>query len=43
VAVVEWLAKAVMDGIFGLAIGLVMIPIATRIIGPVWDALRKTK
>ncbi len=43
VAVVEWLAKAVMDGIFGLAIGLMMIPIATRIIGPVWDALRKTK
>jgi hypothetical protein len=42
-AALEWLAKAVMDGIFGLAIGLVMIPIATRIIGPVWDAVRKSK
>ncbi|NJM82506.1 MAG: DUF808 domain-containing protein [Tabrizicola sp.] len=32
--VVEWLAKATMDGIFGLAVGIAVIPVATRIIGP---------
>ena len=31
---VEWLAKAGMDGIFGLALGIVLIPVATRVIGP---------
>lgn len=36
-AAVEWLAKAVMDGIFGLALGMVMIPVATRVIGPIWE------
>ena len=42
-AAVDWLAKAVMDGIFGLAVGLVMIPIATRMVGPVWAAVTKKK
>lgn len=42
-AVVEWLAKAVMDGIFGLALGVVLIPVATRIIGPLWAALSGKK
>ena len=42
-AAIDWLAKAVMDGIFGLAVGLVMIPIATRIVGPVWAAISKKK
>ncbi|NEX45072.1 DUF808 domain-containing protein [Pseudotabrizicola algicola] len=31
---VEWLAKAVMDGIFGLVLGLLLIPVATRVISP---------
>ena len=31
----EWAAKAGMDGVFGLALGLVLIPLATRVIGPV--------
>jgi len=31
---VEWLAKAAMDGVFGLALGLLLIPLATRVIGP---------
>jgi uncharacterized protein len=39
-AVVEWLVKATLDGIFGLALGLVLIPIATRIIGPIWSKVR---
>ena len=36
-AAVEWLVKAVMDGVFGLALGMLMIPVATRVIGPIWE------
>ncbi|RGP36041.1 DUF808 domain-containing protein [Pseudotabrizicola alkalilacus] len=42
-AAVEWIAKAVMDGIFGLALGLVLIPVATRLIGPLWSAVTGRK
>ena len=35
----EWAATATMDGILGLALGIVLIPIGTRIIGPVWRAV----
>ena len=31
---VEWVSKATMDGVFGLAWGLVLIPVATKVIGP---------
>jgi hypothetical protein len=31
---VEWFAKAVMDGVFGLALGFVLIPVATKVIVP---------
>jgi len=31
---VEWTAKATMDGIFGLAWGLVLIPVATKVVAP---------
>jgi len=31
---VEWLVKATIDGILGLALGLLLIPLATRVIGP---------
>ena len=34
---VEWTAKATMDGIFGVAWGLVLIPVATKVIGPVMN------
>jgi predicted DNA repair protein MutK len=30
----EWMAKATMDGIFGVALGLLLIPLATKVIGP---------
>lgn len=40
---VEWAAKAGMDGVFGLALGIVLIPVATRVIGPVWGAVFKGK
>lgn len=36
---VEWLVKATIDGILGLALGLVLIPLATRVIGPLWARL----
>lgn len=39
-AAVEWLVKATLDGIFGLALGLVLVPIATRVIGPIWTRVR---
>lgn len=38
---VEWAAKATMDGILGLALGVLIIPVATRVIGPVWAAVFK--
>ncbi len=42
-AAVEWAAKAAMDGIFGLALGLVLIPVATRVIGPLVAGLMGRK
>jgi predicted DNA repair protein MutK len=36
---VDWLVKAVLDGIFGLALGLLLIPVATRVIAPLWTAV----
>lgn len=37
--VVEWSAKAVMDGILGLGLGLLLIPIGEKIITPIWRKL----
>ncbi|APX14878.1 ABC transporter [Phaeobacter inhibens] len=31
----EWTAKATMDGVFGLVWGLVLIPLVTKVVGPV--------
>jgi predicted DNA repair protein MutK len=36
---VTWLVTAFFDGIFGLALGLVLIPLATRVVGPAWRAV----
>ncbi|MDV4145608.1 MULTISPECIES: DUF808 domain-containing protein [Shimia] len=36
---VEWSAKAAMDGVFGLALGFVLIPVATKVIAPIWGAV----
>jgi hypothetical protein len=33
--ITEWFAKATMDGVFGLALGFVLIPVATKVIAPV--------
>ncbi len=39
IGVVEWVAKATMDGLFGLVFGLILIPISLHIIGPAWTAV----
>ena len=36
---VEWLVTATLDGIFGLILGVILIPVATRVIGPIWARL----
>ncbi|WP_170330554.1 DUF808 domain-containing protein [Ruegeria arenilitoris] len=38
-AVVEWVSKATMDGIFGLAWGMVLIPLATKLIAPLLSSI----
>ncbi|MEX0283583.1 MAG: DUF808 domain-containing protein [Paracoccaceae bacterium] len=35
---VKWAVTAGLDGVFGLVVGLLLIPIATRIIGPLFGA-----
>jgi len=37
---VQWLVTAALDGVFGLALGLVLVPVTTRVIVPLWAALR---
>ncbi|MDG1432231.1 MAG: DUF808 family protein, partial [Paracoccaceae bacterium] len=39
----EWTAKATMDGVFGVALGVLIIPLATWVIGPIWEAVFKGK
>lgn len=38
---VTWLVTAAIDGLFGLALGLLVIPVATRIIGPLFDLFKR--
>ena len=33
---VEWVVTAFFDGVFGLILGIALIPLATRVIGPLW-------
>jgi uncharacterized protein len=40
---VEWVVTATLDGIFGLVLGVILIPVATRIIGPLWVAVTGKK
>ena len=40
---VKWAVTATLDGIFGLALGLLLIPVATKILVPAWTALRGGK
>ena len=38
---VEWSVNAGLSGIFGLALGLVLIPVATYVVSPVWTIATK--
>ena len=38
---VTWGIVAALDGAFGLALGLVLVPIGTRLIAPVWQRIAK--
>lgn len=40
---VEWAVTAACDGVVGLALGVVLIPVATRIIGPLWASVTAKK
>ncbi len=40
---VAWTTKAALDGVFGVALGLVLIPVATKVIAPIWGAVTGKK
>jgi len=40
---VEWIAKAAIDGILGLALGLLLIPLGEKIVTPLWRAVFNRK
>ncbi len=41
--IVEWTATAAMDGVLGIALGVLIIPVATWVIGPVWGKVFEGK
>lgn len=36
---VEWFATALADGVFGVAVGLALIPVVSKVIAPAWKAV----
>ncbi len=40
---VTWAVTAALDGVFGLILGVMIIPLATRVIAPIWAAVFKGK
>ncbi|TQV68743.1 DUF808 domain-containing protein [Aliiroseovarius halocynthiae] len=40
---VKWVVTAALDGVLGLALGVLIIPLATWVIGPIWGAIFKGK
>ena len=38
---VEWISKATMDGVFGVLLGLLLIPLATKVMGPLLARLTR--
>jgi predicted DNA repair protein MutK len=36
---VLWAVQAAIDGVFGLGLGILLIPLATRLIGPLWSSV----
>lgn len=35
----NWLATALMDGVFGIALGLILVPLGLKVITPLWQAV----
>ena len=42
-AFVEWLVTAALDGVFGLVLGVILIPVTSRLIDPLWATLTGKK
>ncbi len=40
---IGWLVTAALDGVFGLILGLLLIPLVTRVIAPLWAAITGRK
>jgi predicted DNA repair protein MutK len=40
---VLWAVQAAIDGVLGLGLGIVLIPLATRVIGPLWSRVTGTQ
>ena len=40
---VMWAVQAAIDGVFGLGLGILLIPLATRVIGPLWSGVTGKK
>jgi uncharacterized protein len=40
---VQWLVTAALDGVFGLILGVILIPFATRVVAPIWTAIAGVK
>lgn len=40
---VNWSARALLDGLFALALGLMLLPLATRVLAPLWAGLTGAK
>lgn len=42
-AVAQWIAKASMDGVFGVGLGLILIPLAGQVLVPLWRTVFRGK
>ncbi len=40
---IQWIATAAMDGVLGVILGFIMIPIGTKFVGPIWSKLFSKK
>lgn len=36
---IEWVATAAMDGVLGVILGLLLIPVGTKVVAPIWGAV----
>ncbi len=40
-AAAQWIVVAAVDGVLGLALGMILIPIGTRLITPIWRGMKR--